>query len=42
MRRYNVEIYDRFKKEFRKLDKFTQKIIRIWIDKKLAIGGGIL
>ena len=32
MRRYNVELSDRFKREFRKLDKYTQKIIRAWID----------
>ncbi|MBQ7564965.1 MAG: type II toxin-antitoxin system RelE/ParE family toxin [Lachnospiraceae bacterium] len=36
MRRYNVELSDRFKKEFRKLDKYTQKIIRAWIDKNLV------
>lgn len=36
MKRYNVELSDRFKKEFRKLDKYTQKIIRAWIDKNLA------
>ena len=36
MRRYNVELSDRFKREFRKLDKYTQKIIRGWIDKNLV------
>ena len=36
MRRYNVELSDRFKREFRKLDKYTQKIIRAWIDKYLV------
>ncbi len=36
MRRYNVELSDRFMKEFRKLDKYTQKIIRSWIDKNLV------
>ena len=36
MRRYNVELSDRFKREFRKLDKYTQKIIRAWIDKNLV------
>ena len=36
MRRYNVEISDRFKREFRKLDRYTQKIIRAWIDKNLV------
>ena len=34
--RYNVELSDRFKREFRKLDKYTQKIIRAWIDKNLV------
>ena len=36
MRTYNVELSDRFKIEFRKLDKYTQKIIRAWIDKNLV------
>ena len=36
MKRYNVELSDRFKREFRKLDKYTQKIIRAWIDKNLV------
>lgn len=36
MERYNVELSDRFKREFRKLDKYTQKIIRAWIDKNLV------
>ena len=36
MRRYNVELSDRFIKEFRKLDKYTQKIIWAWIDKNLV------
>ena len=35
MRRYNVELSDRFIREFRKLDKYIQKIIRAWIDKNL-------
>ena len=35
MKRYNVELSDRFKREFRELDKHTQKIIRAWIDKNL-------
>lgn len=34
--KYELEASDRFKKEFRKLDKYTQKIIRAWIDKNLA------
>ena len=33
--KYNVELSDRFKREFKKLDKYTQKIIRSWIDKNL-------
>lgn len=36
MRKYDVELSDRFKREFRKLDKYTQKIIRAWIDKYLV------
>jgi mRNA interferase RelE/StbE len=36
MRRHEVELSDRFKREFRKLDRYTQKIIRAWIDKNLA------
>lgn len=34
--KYKIELSDRFKKEFRKLDKYTQKIIRAWIDKNLV------
>lgn len=33
---YNVELSERFKKEFRKLDKYTQKMIRGWINKNLV------
>ena len=36
MKKYDVELSERFKKEFRKLDKYTQKIIRGWIDKNLV------
>lgn len=36
MKKYNVEVSDRFKSEFRKLDKYTQKFIRAWIDKNLV------
>ena len=35
MQKYDVELSERFKKEFRKLDKYTQKIIRAWINKNL-------
>ena len=35
MKRYNVELSERFKKEFKQLDKYTQRIIRAWIDKNL-------
>ena len=34
--KYEVELSDRFKKEFKKLDKYTQKIIRAWINKNLV------
>ena len=36
MKTYKVELSDRFKREFRKLDKYTQKILRAWIDKNLV------
>ena len=36
MKKYNVELTERFKKEFRKLDKYTQKMLRAWIDKNLV------
>ncbi len=36
MRKYDVELSERFMKEFRKLDKYTQKILRGWIDKNLV------
>ena len=36
MQKYKVLLSERFKKEFRKLDKYTQKMIRGWIDKNLA------
>ena len=36
MKKYSVELTERFKKEFRKLDKYTQKILRAWIDKNLV------
>lgn len=36
MKKYEVELSERFKREFRKLDKYTQKIIRAWINKNLV------
>ena len=36
MKRYKVEVSERFKREFRKLDRYTQKILRAWIDKNLV------
>lgn len=36
MKKYDVKLSERFKKEFRKLDKYTQRIIRTWIDKNLV------
>ncbi len=36
MSRYNVGLSERFKKEFRKLDGYTQKMIRGWINKNLV------
>ena len=34
--KYEVELSESFKKEFRKLDKYTQKMIRAWINKNLV------
>ncbi len=36
MKKYRVETSERFDKEFRKLDKYTQKMIRSWINKNLV------
>ena len=36
MEKYRVEVSERFKKEFRKLDKYTQKMLRAWINKNLV------
>lgn len=36
MPKYSVELTERFKKEFRKLDKYTKKMIRAWINKNLV------
>ena len=36
MKRCKVEVSERFKGEFRKLDRYTQKILRAWIDKNLV------
>lgn len=35
-KKYEVELSVRFQKEFRKLDRYTQKIIRGWINKNLV------
>ena len=32
---YSIETTSRFDKEFKKLDKYTQKIIKSWIEKNL-------
>ena len=32
---YSVEVTPRFEKEFKKLDKYTKKIIKSWITKNL-------
>lgn len=36
MQKYNVELSDRFKRDFKILDKYTQKMLRGWIDKNLV------
>lgn len=33
--KYSVETTERFDKEFKKLDKYTQRMIKAWIDKNL-------
>ena len=33
---YRVETTERFDKEFRKLDRYTQKMIHTWIEKNLS------
>lgn len=33
---YRIETTERFDKEFKKLDKYTQRMIKSWIDKNLA------
>ncbi len=33
--KYKIETTARFDKEFRKLDRYTQKMIKAWIDKHL-------
>lgn len=35
MSNYHLEVTDRFRKEFRKLDKYTQRILQAWINKNL-------
>ena len=35
MKKYSIHLTDRFTREFRKLDKYTQKMIRAWIVKNL-------
>ncbi|MCC8097902.1 MAG: type II toxin-antitoxin system RelE/ParE family toxin [Eubacterium sp.] len=35
MKRYIVETTERFDKEFKKLDKYTMKMIKAWIKKNL-------
>lgn len=34
--KYELQLSERFKKEFKKLDKYTQKILRSWIDENLV------
>lgn len=35
MNKYQIELTDQFKKEFKKLDKYTQKLLRSWINKNI-------
>jgi len=34
--RYHVEVTPRFEKEFKKLDRYTQRMLKAWIDKNLV------
>ena len=34
--KYSIEITPRFEKEFKKLDRYTQRMIKAWIDKNLV------
>lgn len=34
--KYSVETTARFDKEFKKLDRYTQRMIKVWIDKNLV------
>lgn len=34
--RYSLEVTPKFEKEFKKLDHYTQKMIKNWIDKNLT------
>lgn len=35
MNKYQIELTEQFKKEFKKLDKYTQKLLRSWINKNI-------
>ena len=35
--RYSIETAPRFDREFKKLDKYTMKMIKSWIDKNLVV-----
>ena len=37
--KYKIETTARFDKEFRKLDRYTQKMIKAWIDKHYMAKG---
>ena len=34
--RYEVKFTPRFEKDFRKLDRYTQKVLKAWIEKNLV------
>ena len=34
--KYSLEVTPRFEKEFKKLDRYTQRMIKAWIDKNLV------
>lgn len=36
MMKYSIHTTSRFDKEFKKLDKYTQRMIKSWIDKNLV------
>ena len=34
--RYRIETTERFDREFRKLDRYTQRMVKAWIDRNIS------